>query len=124
MRCAARPPIVSDLFRGIESDTSIDQVLDRPDLPLWVQVKCLRPLYRTCGYYGFLPNALKVPVVYNHGEYALYRGGYADVWKGSCSGREVAVKVIRAYSSSESSKITSVSYCSVPSIHPTADDTI
>ena len=89
---------------------SVDQVLDRPDLPLWVQVKCLRLLYKTCGHHGLLPKALKVPVFYDRDDYPLYQGGYADVWKGECRGREVAVKVIRAYSRSDLRKITKVSY--------------
>ena len=87
----------------------VDQVLDRPDLPLWVRMKCLRPLYRTCGRHGLLPKALKVPVCYDRDDYPLYQGGYADVWKGECRGREVAVKVIRAYSRSDLRKITRVS---------------
>ena len=88
---------------------SVDQVLDRPDLPLWARVKCVRPLYRICGYHGLLPKALKVPVFYRDG-YTLYKGGFADVWKGECRGREVAVKVIRVYSGSDWPKITKVSY--------------
>ena len=86
----------------------VDQVLDRPDLPLWVRVKCVRPLYRICGYHGLLPKALKVPVFYDRDDYPLYKGGFADVWKGECRGREVAVKVIRAYSRSDLRKITKV----------------
>ena len=39
-----------------------------------------------------------VLVHYDRTDDALYRGGYADVWKGEYRGREVAVKVIRLYS--------------------------
>ena len=38
-----------------------------------------------------------VPAGYDPTDDALYRGGYADVWKGEYRGREVAVKVIRLY---------------------------
>ena len=87
----------------------VDQVLDMPDLSLSVRVKCLRRVYRTCGRHGLLPNALKVPICYDRNEYPLYSGGNADVWKGECSGRDVAVKVIRRYSSDDLKKILGVS---------------
>ena len=41
--------------------------------------------------------------------FPLYRGGYADVWKGEHCGRDVAVKVIRTYSNSDLQKIIGVS---------------
>ena len=90
---------------------SVYQVSDNPDLPLRVRVRCLRPLYRACGHHGLLPTSLKVTVCYDRDDYPLYKGGCADVWKGECCGREVAVKVIRAYSRSDLQKITKV--CSV-----------
>ena len=39
----------------------------------------------------------------------MYRGGFADVWKGEHLGRQVAVKVLRTYSSSETTKVAGVS---------------
>ena len=39
-----------------------------------------------------------IPVCYDRTRVALYKGGFADVWKGEYRGREVAVKVIRLYS--------------------------
>ena len=42
-------------------------------------------------------------------DYALYSGGYADVWMGEHQGRKVAVKVLRIYSTSDLDKITGVS---------------
>ena len=74
---------------------SIDQALDRPDLLPSVRKQCLRPLYRTCGLHGFLPRSLEISIHYDPTSRALYQGGYADVWKGDHSGRDVAVKVIR-----------------------------
>ena len=41
---------------------------------------------------------------------ALFRGGFADVWKGECSGRDVAVKVLRTYSNSDLQRTIGVSY--------------
>ena len=87
----------------------VDQVLDMPDLSLSVRVKCLRRVYRTCGRHGLLPNALKVPICYDRTGYPRYSGGNADVWKGEYCGRDVAVKVIRTYSSDNLKKILGVS---------------
>lgn len=56
-----------------------------------------------------LPNALKVPICYDRTTLALYRGGYADVWKGEYRGQDVAVKVIRTYKNSDLKKILGVS---------------
>ena len=41
---------------------------------------------------------LKITVHYDRSRDALYRGGFADVWKGEYDGREVAVKALRTYS--------------------------
>jgi len=47
----------------------------------------------------------------------LYRGGFADVWKGKYRGRDVAVKVIRTYSTSDLQKVIGVSCQRAPSSH-------
>ena len=39
----------------------------------------------------------------------MYQGGFADVWKGEYCGQDVAVKVIRTYSNSDSQKMIGVS---------------
>ena len=88
---------------------SVDQLLDRPDFSLWVRVKCVRPLYRTCGRYELLPQALKVPIYYDRSGYPLYHGGYADVWKGTCYNRDVAVKIISTCETSNFKRVISVS---------------
>ena len=41
-------------------------------------------------------------------EVPLYRGGFADVWKGTSQGREVAVKVLRVYSMSDFGRVKRV----------------
>jgi len=46
-----------------------------------------------------------VPACYDRTSDALYRGGFADVWKGAYCGRDVAVKVLRTYSTSDLQKI-------------------
>ena len=87
----------------------IDQVLNMPDLSLSVRVKCLRWVYRLCGRHGLLPKTLKIPICYDRTGYPRYSGGNADVWKGEYDGRDVAVKVIRTYSSDNLKKILGVS---------------
>ena len=104
------PFITRDLPMSSVLIQSVEQALDRPELSLSARVKCLRRLYRTCGFHELLPKNLKVSVSYNRNEYPLFRGGYADVWKGEHCGRDVAVKVIRIYSRSDLQKITGVSH--------------
>lgn len=70
----------------------------------------LKQLYKACGYHLLIPKSLRVPICYNRANFPLYRGGYADVWKGEHDGREVAVKVIRTYSDGDLRKVVSVSY--------------
>ena len=94
---------------------SADQALDRPDLPPPTGKKCLKLLYKTCGHHALLPRTLDIPVHYDRTGAALFRGGYADVWKGEHCGQNVAVKVIRTYSNSDLQKIIGVS-CSLCSL--------
>jgi hypothetical protein len=93
----------------------IDEALDRPDLSAWTRSKCLKSLYRTCGRHALLPRTLKIPDCGDRTGVALFRGGFADVWKGEHRGRHVAVKVIRTYSNSDLQKIIGVSCrCTIP----------
>jgi hypothetical protein len=87
----------------------IDEALDIPDLSALTREKCLKSLYRTCGRHALLPKSLEIPICYDRTGVALFRGGFADVWKGEHRGRDVAVKVIRTYSNSDLQKITGVS---------------
>lgn len=73
-------------------------------------MKCLKLLYKTCGRCVLLPKTLEIPVCYDRASDALFRGGYADVWKGEHCGRDVAVKVIRLYSTSDLRKIIGVRF--------------
>jgi len=97
---------------------STDQALDLPDLLPWLRKKCLSVLCKICGRQALLPRSLRVPLCYDRSGNPLYRGGYADVWKGEHRGRHVAVKVLRVYSTSDFDKITSVSFsvCSKPRV--------
>ena len=53
----------------------------------------------------------------------LYRGGFADVWQGKYEGREVAVKVLTVYVTSNLEKITQVGHwCGYP--NPTSKSSL
>ena len=73
-----------------------------------LQSKCLDTLRKICGRRGLIPRSMQIPLCHNRTDAPLYRGGYADVWKGRHEGRDVAVKVLRIYSTSDFGKITSV----------------
>ena len=73
-------------------------------------------LYRTCGYHALVPKAFKVLVYYDGTSDPLFRGGFADVWKGEFFGRAVAVKVIRTDSKSGLKKFIEVSWWLSPSL--------
>ena len=62
-----------------------------------------------CGRHALLPTSLKIPVSFERTDDVLYRGGFADVWKGEYRGRDVAVKVIRIYSDSDLQRVLGVS---------------
>ena len=55
-----------------------------------------------------LPRSLRIPLCYDPAETPLYRGGFADVWKGRYDGREVSAKVVRVYSASDLERVTRV----------------
>ena len=100
----------------IHIDVFCEQMLRLPDLSFQTQKQCLKLMYRMCGHYALLPTALEVSAKYNQNGIAPFRGGYGDVWKGECCGRNVAVKVIRTYSNRELQKVVNVSsrfYCFV-----------
>jgi hypothetical protein len=99
------------LFGSFTFDSSIctTKALNLPDLPPRLRRKCLSALYRICGSQALLPRSLQIPICYNQLDVPLYRGGFADVWKGEHGGRHVAVKVLRVYATSDIEKIRSVS---------------
>ena len=85
-----------------------DQTLDVPDFPSQLRRKCLGGLCWTCGRHALLPKSLQISLSYNRSDHPLYRGGYADVWKGKYQGRHVAVKVLGVSSGSDFDHIMSV----------------
>lgn len=65
---------------------------------------------RICGHRALLPRSLHIPPCHNRSDVPRAKGGYADVWLGNHEGRQVAVKVLRVYSTTDLAKITRVSH--------------
>ena len=90
---------------------SVDQALETgPHISPSSRIKCLKLLYRTCGFHALLPETLQIPIFYDKTGSPLYKGAYADVWKGKYCGQDVSVKVIRIYSNSDLRKVLGVSH--------------
>ena len=73
-----------------------------------IRRECLRSLYRICGRHALLPRSLAILPHYDPMETPLYRGGFADVWKGEYDGQEVAVKVLKVSRASDFGQIRKV----------------
>ena len=100
------------------------KALELPKLEQKLWKKCLSTLCKICGRQALLPKSLQIPLCYNQSGFPKYRGGYADVWMGEHQGLQVAVKVLRVYSTSDFNKIINVGCLhSIPNI-PTRLTTI
>lgn len=106
-------------FLAFKLSPSKYQALDFPNLQQRFQNKCWSVLRKICAHRASLPKSLQIPVCYNRSENPLYRGEFANVWKGEHQGLKVAVKVLEVYSTSDFSKIrnVSLSFFSVKSMH-------
>ena len=71
----------------------------------------MRYLYKTCSRLALIPRSLEVEVHCDQNDYPAFPGGFADVWKGHHDGREVALKVLRVFSTSDFEQIRKVRYC-------------
>ena len=72
-----------------------DQTLD--DLGHALRMRCLRLVCKICGDHALLPESLAIPLSCDRTKDPLYYGGFADIWKGTSRGLEVAVKVLKSY---------------------------
>ena len=97
-----------DSLTSTQTFNPLDQALDFHNLSeLWLR-RCLSTLCKICGRQALLPRSLQIPLCYDRSGVPRYRGGYADVWVGDHRGRQVAVKVLRVYSTSDFDEITRV----------------
>ena len=72
-----------------------DQTLD--DLDHALRMRCLRLVCKICDDHALLPESMAIPLSCDRAKDPLYYGGFADVWKGTSRGLEVAVKVLKSY---------------------------
>ncbi|KAF9643165.1 kinase-like protein [Thelephora ganbajun] len=97
---------VVECLCGSDAQSFVDVIYETLDiLASWLRRKCLTALCKICGRESLLPRSVQIPLCYNRMDTPLYRGGYADVWKGEHRGREVAVKVLVVYMTSDLDKI-------------------
>ena len=61
-----------------------------------------------CARHTLVPQSLKIELCGDPPGVLMYRGGFGDVWKHQYQGREVAVKVLRVYATSDLEKIARV----------------
>ena len=85
---------------------NVDQMLNA--LVPSLRRKCLAALCKICSRHGLLPRSMQISLCYNRSDPPLYHGGFAEVRKGEHQGREVAVKVLKVYQTSDFDKITRV----------------
>ena len=83
-----------------------NQTLD--NLPPEIRRKCLHYLSKLCGLRCLIPSSLQIPPCYSRLEPPLYRGGYADIWKGQHNGQQVAAKTLVVYATSDIGRIMKV----------------
>ena len=69
----------------------------------------MKLLRKMCARHILVPRSLKIELFDDSPGVLRYRGGFGDVWKRMYQGREVAVKVLRTYATSDLEKITRVS---------------
>ena len=86
------------------------QALDLPDLAPGLLRKCLRTLCTICGRQASLPRSLQIPHCYDRSDLPRYSGGFGEVWMGEHQGRQVAVKVLKVYLTSDFDKVRSVGF--------------
>jgi len=81
------------------------------------RLKLLNELCKTCSRYRVIPKSMHIPDC-SEDSTEVESGGFADVSQGTHEGRRVAIKVVRAYITSDLDLIRSVSVLSTPLYPP------
>ena len=71
-------------------------------------------LCKICGYYAVIPKSIQIPLCYDRMRAPRYKGRLTGVWKGEHEGVEVAVKVLRVFTTSDLIKIMKVGFPVLP----------
>ena len=77
------------------------------------RLKLLNELCKTCSRHGVIPKFMHVPDC-SEGSIEVECGGFANVSQGMYEGRQVAIKVVRMYVTSDMDIILSVSLLPLP----------
>jgi len=77
------------------------------------QLKLFNKLCKTCGRHGVIPKSMQIPDCSN-GSVEVECGGFANISRGMYEGRQVAIKVVRVYVTSDLDVIRSVSILLIP----------
>ena len=70
----------------------------------------MRSLYKICARHTLFPTSLRITLCDDPTDVVLFRGGFGDVSKRIYEGREVAVKMLRAYSNRDLQTMIRVRY--------------
>ena len=97
---------LADFDSNFRISCLVDQTLD--DLDQVSRTRCFRLLCKICGCHGLLPKSLAISVSYDRMDDPLCHGGFAEVWKGTYRGLDVAVKVLKSYQRSDQERVRSV----------------
>jgi len=81
------------------------------------RLKLLNRLCKTCSRHCVIPTSMHIPDCLED-SVEVESGGFADVSLGTYEGRRVAIKVVRAYVTSDLDLIRSVSASPTPSCPP------
>jgi len=80
------------------------------------RLKLFNKFCKTCSRHRVIPKSMHIPDC-SEGSVEVTSGGYADVSQGVYEGRQVAIKVVRVYTTSDLDVILSVSLLSALSTH-------
>ena len=81
------------------------------------RVKLFNELCKTCSKYRVIPKSMHIPDC-SEGSVEVESGGFANILRSTYKGRQVAIKVIRVYITSDLEIILGVSILSAPSRTP------
>lgn len=68
----------------------------------------MKMLYKACAHHTLFPRSLRIELCDDPDSLVLFHGGFGDVSKREYQGREVAVKKLRIYDTSDLEKVIRV----------------
>lgn len=84
-----------------DANLASNQLLDWPHLDNQFKRHFITAQLRLCAASAVHPDCLMLSGVTVSSQWAVDGGGFGDIWKGLVQGREVAIKVLRVFNSSE-----------------------